>query len=462
MTLLPAMTTALLATTAACQPARQPAERQLTFSPENKILTNINVWSRDSAWIAFDTRPGEGDPFTGGTIALVNASSGEIRVLYSLRDGAHAGVVTCSPVADEAVFILAPENPTPDWTYAATRRRGVLVDFNAPQKLRPFDAMNYAAPLTPGALRGGSHVHVFNAAGNRISHTYEDEILAALDKLPSPPPHHPNQRNVAVAMPRPVQTARTHPRNHDGEWFSVLATRTTASPRPGSDDLSRACEEGWIGDNGYLKPDGSRQRHALAFQGTVTAADGRPHAEVFVVDLPEKNLATPGDAPLEGTLTTLPAPPAGTVQRRLTFTENRPHRGIQGPRHWLRSSPDGSRIAFLMRDPAGLPQLWTISPNGGTPRQITNAPGGIASAFSWHPDGRRLAAVADGSVCLFDMDTGALTRLTPKRPRADAPSPLACVISPDGAQVAYTRPVNGVSQIFTVPVPPAPSGKRLP
>ena len=57
-----------------------------------------------------------------------------------------------------------------------------------------------------------------------------------------------NQRNIAVAVRRKrgVQVARTHPRNHDGEYFSVLVTRTVAQPRPGSDDISRAYEEGWV------------------------------------------------------------------------------------------------------------------------------------------------------------------------------------------------------------------------
>jgi Tol biopolymer transport system component len=174
---------------------------------------------------------------------------------------------------------------------------------------------------------------------------------------------------------------------------------------------------------------------------------------VFIVDLPD-NVTVPGDAPLEGTSTTRPSPPRGTQQRRLTYTANRKFPGLQGPRHWLRSSPDGTKIAFLMRDDAGVVQIWTISPNGGAPRQITHNPFDIASAFSWSPDGRSIAHVADNSIFITDMSSGDSTRLTPRCEDAIAPRPEACVFSPDGRRISYVRPEasdDGVyNQIFVV------------
>src|SRR5205823_11573568 len=129
----------------------------------------------------------------------------------------------------------------------------------------------------------------------------------------------------------------------------------------GSDQIKRACEEGWIGTNGYVRADGARQRHALAFQGQVLTMGGETISEVYVVDLPE-DLTQPGEGPLAGTETRRPCPPKGTHQRRLTFTADRKYPGLQGPRHWLRTSPEGSRIAFLMKDDDGAVQLWTVSP----------------------------------------------------------------------------------------------------
>jgi hypothetical protein len=445
-----AMASAVTAVTAA------PVERQLTTAAQGHVLTNVNVWSPDGAWIVYDVRTG--DAFNGEFIEQVNVRTGAVQRLYTAKNGARVGVVTYNPAAPRVVFIHGPENPTADWTYHFTRRRGAYVDVAAPGVARPLDAMNYAPPFAPGALRGGSHVHVFSPDGQWVSFTYEDAVLAALDAASGVPPHAPNQRNIGVSVPAgPVRVAPSHPRNHDGDFFSVIVTRTVAAPRPGSDDIAKAFEEGWIGRDGYVRADGSRQRRALAFLGLVTAADGRAHAEVYVADLPD-DLTQAGAAPLGGTPTAYPAPPHGATQRRLTFTAGRKFPGVVAlPRHWLRVSPDGAQIAFLMKDDAGVVQFFTVSPNGGEPRQVTRNAQDIASAFTWSPDGRSLAHVLDGSVCVTDVATGRTERLTPRREGGAAPSALACVFSPDGRAIAYTREVAGPGgtfpQVFIVTLP---------
>lgn len=433
------------------------AERQITTAERGHILTNVNVWSSDGAWLVYDTRLRD-DQFTGATIERVNVRSGEVEMLYRAPNGSKVGVATTHPVLGRTVFIHGPEHPTEEWTYGMTRRRGAWVDFAAPGRASPLDAMNYAPPFAAGALRGGSHVHVFSPDGQAVSFTYDDELLARLGTDPTAG-HDLNQRNVGVATPAGAVRVNTkHPRNHDGEWFSVLVTQTTNSPAPGSDEITRACEEGWVGTRGYLRADGNRQERALAFQGTVTDRSGRSHAEVYVVDLPA-DLTAAGAAPLEGTATRRPAPPRGVVQRRLTFTADRVHPGlVASPRHWLRASPDGSQIAFLMKDDAGVVQLWTVSPLGGPLRQVTRNAHDIASAFTWTPDGRSIAHVMEGSVCLTDALSGETRRLTQPRPDVlDAPRPFACVVSPDGRSVAFTRSVASAGgrfdQIFVVDVP---------
>jgi dipeptidyl aminopeptidase/acylaminoacyl peptidase len=229
--------------------------------------------------------------------------------------------------------------------------------------------------------------------------------------------------------------------------FAVLVTQTVNQPRPGSDEISRAFEDAWIGVDGYTKPDGSRQRRAIAFQGNVVTQGGATISEVFVVDIPE-DVTAAGDEPLEGTSTSRPAPPRGTRQRRLTHTSNRKYPGLQGPRHWPRSSPDGSRIAFLMRDEAGIVQIWTVSPCGGEPVQLTHNPFDVASAFSWSPNGREIAYIADNSVFVSDTTTGEATRFTPASTDSTAPRPEACVFSPDGSKIAYVRPVVKDGSVF--------------
>ena len=45
--------------------------KQITFTPRNHQLTNINTWTPDSQWLVFDVRP-SGASFTGETIERVN------------------------------------------------------------------------------------------------------------------------------------------------------------------------------------------------------------------------------------------------------------------------------------------------------------------------------------------------------------------------------------------------------
>jgi len=427
-------------------------EQQVTRSRHGHILTNIGVWSPDSRWLVYDVRsdlPGAG--FDGERIEMVNVESGEVRVLYQSKNGARCGVVTFHPHEWKVVFILGPENPTPDWEYSMWHRQGVIVETARPGMTKNLDARDVVAPFTAGALRGGSHVHVWDAAGQWVSFTYEDHVLAQFTQ-PSAT-NDINLRNIGVSVPgRAVRVGKAHPRNQDSDFFTVLVTRTTANPRPGSDEINKAFEEGWVGTNGYVRADGTRQKRALAFQGNVVLADQKIISEVFIADLPE-DVTIAGDGPLQGTSTKMPCPPRGTTQRRLTFTAGRKFPGLQGPRHWLRASPDGARIAFLMKDDAGTVQFWTVSPNGGEPSQVTRNLWSISSAFTWSPDGQFLAHAMDNSVCVSNVRTGKTTRLTSRSTNEFAPRAEACVFSPDSKKLAFLRRVadfDNFNQIFTV------------
>lgn len=430
------------------------AERQVTKRNQGHVLTNIGVWTPDSKWLIYDLRVRD-DVFDGGRIERVNVENGDVELLYQSSRGACCGVVTCSPVEDKVVFIHAPENPTSNWQYSAFHRYGVLVDLNRPGRGTVLDARDLCAPLTPGALRGGTHVHVFSGDGQWVSFTYEDALLA--DNNQETDNQHLNLRNVGVAVPaRAVKVGGGHPRNHDGAFFSVLISKTVASPEPGSDQISRAFSDAWVGKDGYVKPDGSRQKKALAFQGNVVDAAGTTISEVFIADLPDDLTTAKSGFPLEGTVQTRPNPPAGVAQRRLTFTAGRKYPGLRGARHWPRSSPDGSQIAFLMKDDEGVVQLWTIAPNGGDPSQITRNKWDAHSAFSWSPDGERIAYIMDNSVFVTDVAGGASRRITERRDDKNAPTRHCCAFSPDGTKIAFMRPDahndDGRCQLFVVAI----------
>lgn len=294
-----------------------------------------------------------------------------------------------------------------------------------------LDAMDITAPYTPGALRGGSHVHVFSPNGEFVSFTYNDHVLhersPALDL-----------RNVGVAAPYiSVKVSAQHPREYSGNSWCVLVSQTTPTPKPGSDEINRAYEEGWVGD------------HALAFIGDTLSANGEKVPELFIVDLPrdENGWKKPGEAPLEGSEATMPAPPSGVVQCRLTFTHNRAFPGlVNQPRHWVRSNPQASEIAFLMRDDGGIVQLWLISSQGGEPRQLTRCETDIQSAFNWHPSGKWLGFVLQNRIACCDAQTGDIDFLTERH--GNPPSGDAIVFSPDGQQVAWMEDVEGFRQLW--------------
>ena len=74
-------------------------------------------------------------------------------------------------VDDRVAFILGPEDPTPDWEYAIHHRQGVVVHASRPGEATNLDARDLTPPFTPGALRGGTHVHIFSGDGQWVSFT---------------------------------------------------------------------------------------------------------------------------------------------------------------------------------------------------------------------------------------------------------------------------------------------------
>ncbi|MCS2148682.1 DUF3748 domain-containing protein [Scandinavium manionii] len=400
--------------------------KQITFTSRHHQLTNTQTWTPDSEWLVFDVRP-SGASFSGKTIERVNIHSGETDVIYTAPDGAHVGVVTVHPQDERYVFIHGPENPDDSWHYDFHHRRGVVTFQGETQNL---DAMDITPPFTPGALRGGSHVHVYSPNGGLVSFTYNDHVMHERDPAL-------DLRNVGVAAPYgPVTPHGFHPREYAGSHWSVLMSQTTPTPQPGSDEINRAYEEGWVGNT------------QLAFIGDTLSLNGEKVPELFIVTLPtdEAGWKLAGDAPLCGTENSLPAAPAGVVQRRLTFTHDRTYPGLVNvPRHWVRCNPQGNSIAFLMRDDAGVVQLWLIAPEGSGMRQLTQC-SGIQSAFNWHPSGQGLGFVLEGRIAMCDAQSGDIRFLTADH--ENPPSGDAVVFSPNGRVVAWMQETHGYRQLW--------------
>jgi hypothetical protein len=402
--------------------------------------------------------------FDSTRIERVRLRSGAVEVLYTSADGACCGVVTCSPTRDEVVFIHGPERPTPEWSYGGAHRRGALLR-PGETTARNLDARDLTPPFTPGALRGGTHLHTFSGDGEWVAFTYQDAVLPSTVADHGRPGVDLDRRAVGVSVPGAVTVPRTHPRNHDGSHFSVLVTRVVSDPVPGSDEIAKAYSDAWVGSRGCAGQADRCGQRAIAFLGDVRREDGLVFPEVFVVDLPD-DLTRPGRfGPLEGTTERRPAPPQGIVQRRLTMTAGNPVPGVRGPRYWPRSSADGRSIAFLMPDRNGTVQLWRVPFAGGDVQKLTDNRTPVTSAFSWHPDGEYLAYVTDGRVAVTRVRDGRTVFLTTACGNGEfPPRPEACVFAPDGAWIAFVRPVRdsvGVhNQVFTVPFEGVDSGVR--
>ncbi len=430
-------------------------QKQLTFAKRSHQLTNINVWTPDSQWILFDTRPDQAQ-FLGKTIERVNIVTGHTELIYQASENAHVGVVTVSPEYPlRYVFIHGPENPDQNWHYDFHHRRGVIITEPQRSQAVTLDAFDITPPYTIGALRGGSHVHVFSPDGSRISFTYNDHVLHEYDARL-------NLRNIGVAVPlSPVNIIKQHPREYSGSHFCVLVSKTVANPERGSNQISRAYEETWIGTRGYWTQDQHHQRWAIAFIGDTWSSNGDKVPEIFIVDLPEEltDFQCEGPEPLTGTEISLPAPPAGVQQRRLTYTSHRRYPGVVNiPRHWVRSSPDGQFIAFLMRDDQGIVQVWLVPSAGGDYRQLTFSSYSVQSAFSWSNNGRFLTFVMDNSIVLCHVNEGIVERLTERT--VIPPCPEAVVFSPDDKKIAFMRDIDGYRQIFYVELADNPDNKE--
>jgi len=145
-------------------------------------------------------------------------------------------------------------------------------------------------------------------------------------------------------------------------------------------------------------------------------------------------------------------PPKGTTQRRLTFTADSSHPGCSGI---VRSSPDGSQLAFLAKDDNGISQIFIVSPNGGKPRQVTECASNITGNLRWHPDGKHVTYVYEGSIVLCEVGDAPFNEriqvLT--EPSEFAASNL--VWSADGKVLAFNRLLKnetgkGMQQVFVL------------
>jgi len=435
-----------------CQPQNATGEKQLTHDlTYNHDLDNNDNFSPDGEWLVYDTRTDDGGIAASARIEKVNVHTGEIKVLFNIKNndiwGPGAGAVSYSPKEHAVVFIHGLEKSTKENPYQQWRRTGVIIHNDKPDFPVFMDARDITFPFTPGALRGGTHRHEWSGDGQWIGFTYNDAILKALEDTTG---NKRNLRTIGVSKNIKPVIVDKNDENVSGEWFSALVVRVVPEPKPGSDEISHAASDSWIGTHGYQRQDGKMQM-ARAFLGTVTNQTGKNIPEVFVVDIPE-DITQPGEyGPLEGTKTTFPMPPEGAIQRRLTFTANTEFPGCSGI---VRSSPDGNSLAFLAKDKNGIEQVFLISPTGGKSVQLTEHESDVSGNLRWHPDGKHVSYIWDGSIILCETGSKPFQERFQTLTVSSKPAPSNVVWSHDGKMFAFNRPVktengeNSTLQIF--------------
>jgi hypothetical protein len=420
-------------------------EIQLTSASQGHTLHNTQVFSPNDEWIVYDSRNKDFEIRSTRTISMVNVNTKEIKQLYQTQYGPGVGAATFSPTEDRIIFIHGVRNISKEKPYSLTRRTGVGIWIQDPFLPHFMDARDIMPPFTPGALRGGTHAHTWSGDGEWISFTYNDYIIEQLSQTDS---SMQDLRTIGVMVPQNVWVEEDdNDENNSGEMFSIVVAEVIDHPTPGSDEINKAFDEGWIGKNGYRKADGKQQEKSIAFQGNTRNKDGQYITEVFVLDLPADLTQAKNSLPLEGTITTRPNVPKGVTQRRITYSEI----GIVGPRHWLRTTSDGSLIAYLSKNDAGHIQIYGVSPEGGIPKQLTNHEFSIQGPFNFSPDGKYIAYPADNDIFVTNVANNKSYRLTNLK-YVKSETVGAPIWSNKGDKIAYNRYVrngdNDFLQIF--------------
>jgi hypothetical protein len=454
------MGASLALTMISCQPsAPKDNMLQLTRGGYNHDLDNNDNFSPDGKWLAYDTRSGNNGIGGSPSVERVNVETGKVDVLFSISDGLYnglgAGAVSYHPTENKVIFIHGIEHDKDLNPYQQWKRSGVIVEDNNPNIPIYMDARDITYPFTPGALRGGTHRHEWSKDGKWVGFTYNDAIMKAIEDSTG---QKLNLRTVGVSTKiKPVYVDHNEEgENVNGQWYSVLVVRVVPNPAPGSDEISNAASDSWIGTGSYVNGKGKRQV-ARAFLGKVKSKNNQPVDELFVVDIPD-SINQPGEfGPLEGTRNSFPMPPKGTNQRRLTHTAETAHPGCGGV---VRSSSDGKWICYQAADSLGKQQLFLISPDGGSPRQVTFHPAGVQSGARWSPDNQSICYVSENSIVVCKISgepfEQRFRRLTP----ISKEEVSNIVLSPDGKTIAFNRLVKDKSsdkswkQIFLAKVFP--------
>ncbi len=404
-------------------------ERQITFGNYGHTLNHRQAISPDGLWAAYDTRNEDAHIAQTDAIEMVHIESCDIVRLYQTpsqsRYGPGVGAVAFHPREPRVVFIHGLENNSSANKYSAARRFGAIVDFAKPNTLIHAEARVHSDHPTGrvlGALSGGTHAHSWNEDG-WLSFTYNDAWLERQSQLDNTVRDVRTVGFMVPDMPISIECQLGIPLGEEfsGTYAAFLAptlNRLTSSHRRdssnavdgwGNDEIEYAVEECWL-----------KKQHSLAFLGGIRDERGILVNEIYVCKLPSKlelvammSRPNPGSPPED-----ILEPVGNCEQRRLTKTTNRRYPGVQGPRNWLVSSPNGEVVYAPMKDDRGVVQLFGIDATTGDIKQITDLEFPIEGQISLDSSGSTCSFVCQQRIGLTTVSTGAtrwLNNASPNR-----------------------------------------------
>lgn len=362
---------------------------QLTFDDFGHTLHHFQIESPNGRYLVYDTRNDDTKIGETSSICLLDTESFESERIYiasnQTKFGPGVGAASFSQLEEKIIFIHGIRNADKQKPYSATRRTGVAINIDYPNHPIFMDARNINFPFSAGALRGGTHSHSWKKDKDWISFTYNDYVLEQESKRNFLVK---DQRVVGMMFPEKVEVEFDETlENNSGEMFSIIVSKVVSFPVFGSDEIEKAFDECWVNST-----------NNIAFQGHVRDEKGNLKTEIFVAELPDV-ITISEDDNLLGSKTALPDVPKCISQKRITFTEN----GISNFRHWLRSSPDGSIVYFLMEDNFLITQLFGVNLISNKVMQYSFLDEPIESPFNLSTDGNQVVFFSSNKIIRIDL-----------------------------------------------------------
>lgn len=264
-----------------------------------------------------------------------------------------------------------------------------------------------------------------------------------------------------------------HQSLREGNYGRAAQLLEKHRPSPGEPDL-RGFEWRYLwqvsrGDEHVLFPDQEGPVHAIAFSptGDLVAVGGSEQCQVYDFISKQPKFTLNGGAasltfsPNGHWLFAASTGPQGASLTTWNVETGGPTHNVRDAGPWSALSPDGQLFAANVR--GGSVQVWDVSKGDWQERtQIRSAGGPLA--FS--PDGHRLAAVNEGNLAVFSVETGILeaklenaTNLFP-RFGPFMRSAQGLVFSPDGRYVVAPLNVRSDHGIFILGIWDAVTGEE--